>query len=391
MARTKRIFISDLHLGTQLAVSQVPPLHNYSWLDRNAKYLGRFLGQLLKRDDVAELVILGDLLDDWVIPAAFDPGHRQGSESSFAAILGAEHNRLIVTYLQSLAGSNSEIKVSYVPGNHDMALEKEFLQQHFPGIRCLGQYNPGLGVYQAGTIRAEHGHRFCLFNAPDGLSDADSYLPLGYFISRCAAQEWLNDGNGPEYMAVLAQFIKELLSADAQLPIAVLNAMAKEAGMHGNSRFRMPEGMASPSVAEIRHRFRDLMQRWNASPEHPEVDATHALLADAGALENIIWQVYGKSAKKTRIVVCGHTHSYALYAGNRYGYANLALEPDTQPPLDGYDFVYANAGAWVDQARLRTYVETHEDTDAGKHHVQVKKFTSDGKSVEMLGTYTRLE
>lgn len=390
MAGRKRIFISDLHLGTLRAVSQPPPLHDYAWLHRNARHLGRFLGQLARRGDVAELVILGDLLDDWVVPASYEPGPDPGLEGVFESILRAEQNRLVVRNLKALAGGAGGVQVSYVPGNHDMAVDRVFLETHFPGIRCLGQYQPGLGVYQAGAIRAEHGHRFCLFNAPDDLTGGEGYLPLGYYISRCEAQHCLVDGDGAEYPVLFARLIKELFSAGGDVPVAVLAAMAKEAGLHANSRFRMPAGTPSPSVAEIKARFRDLMARWNASPAHPEVDATQALLADAGALENAVWHVYGKTARKPRIVVCGHTHSYGLFAGDRHGFANLAHEPDLEPPAGGYGFLYANAGTWIDQARLRTYVETEEDPDAGRHHVRVMKFTADGTSVEMLGSYAPL-
>jgi len=386
MAGTKRIFISDLHLCSRRAVTQPPPLHDYGWLNRNARHLGRFLGQLARRDDVAELVILGDLLDDWVVPASHDPGPDPGMASSFEAIVAAEQNRLVVKNLKALAGGAGGIRVSYVPGNHDMAVAPDFLEAHFPGIRCLGQYDPGLGVYQAGGIRAEHGHRFCLFNAPDDLTGDAGYLPLGYYISRCEAQDCLIDGDGADYLAVLARVIKELFGAGGDIPVAVLAAMAKEAGLHPNSRFRMPAGTPAPSVAEVKARFRGLMARWNASPGHPEVDATQALLADAGALENAVWHVYGKTARKSRVVVCGHTHGYALFAGDRHGYVNLAHESELEPPAGGYDFVYANAGAWIDQVKLRTYVETEEDPDAGRHHVRVMKFTSDATSVEMLGT-----
>jgi hypothetical protein len=48
-----------------------------------------------------------------------------------------------------------------------MRLGKAFLESRFPGMRCIGQYNPGMGLYQAEGLRAEHGHRYCLFNAPD--------------------------------------------------------------------------------------------------------------------------------------------------------------------------------------------------------------------------------
>jgi UDP-2,3-diacylglucosamine pyrophosphatase LpxH len=387
MGRTKRIFISDLHLCTERAVSQTLPNHNYGWTRKNTKHLNRFLSSLRTRDDVAELVILGDLLDDWVLPASFDPDPGPGMASTFEAIIGARQNKAIVDNLKAMASSQNPIKVSYVPGNHDMALEKSFLEEHFPGMRCVGQYNPGLGVYQAGSIRAEHGHRFCLFNAPDDLTGTDSYLPLGYYISRCNAQEWLKDGDGAEFLSLLSHTIKKLFAEGGNLPAAVLMAIASEAGMKSGSKFKLPTGLPSPTVAQIRNRFQDLMAQWDASPNHSEVSANQALWADAGILEDIIWQEYGKPSRKPRIVVCGHTHHYALYAYKDGGKFNLGLERDRETPEEGYDFLYANSGTWVDQAPLRTYVETEEDPDQGRHHVRVLKYTATGDSIPMLASH----
>ena len=49
---------------------------------------------------------------------------------------------------------------------------------------------PGLGAYaKDDVIWAEHGHRYCLFNAPDTWSRPGGHLPLGYFITRLAASK----------------------------------------------------------------------------------------------------------------------------------------------------------------------------------------------------------
>jgi hypothetical protein len=89
-------------------------------------------------------------------------------------------------------------------------------------------------------------------------------------------------------------------------------------------------------------------------------------------------------------VVCGHTHKYALYAYKNGAKFNLALSPDQETPDGGYDFLYANAGTWVDQVSLRTYVETEVDAEQGRHHVRVMKFTADGTPVVMLESHVGL-
>jgi predicted MPP superfamily phosphohydrolase len=65
-SRNRIVFISDLHMNVGAS---------YSWLVKHTGELAEFLKNLSFRDDVAELVILGDMLDDWVCPAAEDAQH----------------------------------------------------------------------------------------------------------------------------------------------------------------------------------------------------------------------------------------------------------------------------------------------------------------------------
>ena len=101
--RNRIAFISDLHMNVDA---------NYSWLVDHANDLAQFINEVNARDDVAELVILGDLLDDWVSPVKDSP-------QVFADILSASNNAGIVAALKAVC-SNSNIKVTYVTGNHDM-------------------------------------------------------------------------------------------------------------------------------------------------------------------------------------------------------------------------------------------------------------------------------
>ena len=80
----------------------------------NISYLLNFLNDLLQSQDVAEVVILGDLFDRWVIPADQDP------LISFQEIFAK--NSEVITALQQLA---EKVILTYVPGNHDMSLPIE--------------------------------------------------------------------------------------------------------------------------------------------------------------------------------------------------------------------------------------------------------------------------
>jgi UDP-2,3-diacylglucosamine pyrophosphatase LpxH len=56
--RTKRIFISDIHLGDE--ESMTAP-HPYGWFKENIPLLAQFLEKQRTAVDVKEVVILGDL------------------------------------------------------------------------------------------------------------------------------------------------------------------------------------------------------------------------------------------------------------------------------------------------------------------------------------------
>jgi metallophosphoesterase superfamily enzyme len=107
--RNRIVFISDLHMNVDAS---------YSWLVKLTADLAEFLKSLSSRDDVAELVILGDMLDDWVCPAGEEP-------NSFGDILYDPINHDIRENLRALC-ENKDIEVTYMVGNHDMlSFEKE--------------------------------------------------------------------------------------------------------------------------------------------------------------------------------------------------------------------------------------------------------------------------
>ena len=91
-------------------------------------------------------------------------------------------------------------KLIYVPGNHDMAMSrdqlapvKDYMVQTFPGIdfRC----DTDLPLGEDGPLIAEHSNRYCLFNAPDVWTNLDSFLPLGYSVTRCVAYQASKTGS----------------------------------------------------------------------------------------------------------------------------------------------------------------------------------------------------
>nr|WP_311135741.1 metallophosphoesterase [Acetobacterium fimetarium] len=103
--------ISDLHLGLDDSFSETV---------KNKAYIVSFLNQLTA-SDVDELVIDGDLLDEWFIPT----GNSQPADLQEFFTKDADNNRTVIDAIKSVMKSG--IKVTYIPGNHDMLLNQAIL------------------------------------------------------------------------------------------------------------------------------------------------------------------------------------------------------------------------------------------------------------------------
>ncbi len=345
--RNTLIFISDLHMNVNA---------NYSWLVDHADDLAQFLNEVNARDDVAELVILGDLLDDWVSPV-------KNSPQAFADILAASNNAGIVAALNAVCG-NPNIEVTYVTGNHDMlSFENQnqaIIANAFPGMNIVSE-SPGLGAYtKDDVIWAEHGHRYCLFNAPDTWSRPGSHLPMGYFISRLAASKAASTGQVVTTPDLLDIFVKSPSERDKYLKqphrsrkrngkagdifddaviIAVFNAIAAWSGNGPLDQFIMNylDGYTTnPSVEDVAFTYDTIFSDWTTRQNR--VSQVEAVWDDLGSLSsaaNLIFEMpdslKDKYPFKPRIILFGHTHEAAF-----------------EYHVSDVDTIYANTGTWID-------------------------------------------
>lgn len=167
--RYKFFFISDLHLNIQDATD-----HGYASL-KNYEYLLSFLTNLKQNTVAAELVILGDFLDNWIYPYYSIP---DPPDVHFANVIDAPVNQNVVKAINAIA-DDKKIKVTYVRGNHDMQLSKAVFNKYFPNVNFVdsksGLYSPGGDK----NIICEHGHRYDFMCAPiePPLSSSDTMLP----------------------------------------------------------------------------------------------------------------------------------------------------------------------------------------------------------------------
>ncbi len=118
--RTNIVCISDVHMGEERAVDR-----GYSWFVENADALQDFVEKVQEDETVRELVILGDLFDEWLIPFDTKPFDGTVSDSSeyFHAVRNAPTNASIFDTLAEIAGGG-KIHLVYVRGNHDMLMDQ---------------------------------------------------------------------------------------------------------------------------------------------------------------------------------------------------------------------------------------------------------------------------
>ena len=303
--RNKRIFISDVHLSDERSMGGPYP---YGWLNKNIPRLSRFLDDQLQAPEVKEVVILGDLFDNWIIPAAYDP------LADFDRIVSNRVNKPVIDRLIDLAGS-PDVKLAYVPGNHDMAQNgaglsdlKQFMAATFPGIRYFCENKVPLAAYTVGTLTAEHGNRYCLFNAPDLRTDPKTYLPLGYFISRMITSKVATQGSHQNPHAIFFKWLKKLLNQSGLLG-AMIEAIASDAGLSLTSTVKVGISGLPPTmtVKEIRDRYLSLILDWNREPGKVEVGT--AIVSDLENLSFAAGSIYFlQRDSKFNIVIFGHTH-----------------------------------------------------------------------------------
>jgi UDP-2,3-diacylglucosamine pyrophosphatase LpxH len=347
--RNKIVFLSDMHMNVD---------GNYSWLVDHTDDLANFLTDVENRDDVAEVVILGDLVDQWVAPVKNTP-------NTFADVLAASNNATIVAALKKLC-ANPDFKVTYVAGNHDMLSfeeqNKEILMTTFPGLQVISD-SPGMGAYTKNeVIWAEHGHRYTMFNAPDTWSHPGSHLPLGYFISRLAATKSAASGQVITTPDMLDRFIKaptkipRRVKGKASDPkevfsdafvIGVFNAIALWCEVWPWDKFTMNNTdsfSTDPWVLNLSFVYDEIYGKWPARQNR--VSQVEAVWDDIGHLSgaaNLLFEMPAYLRDKypftPRIIVFGHTHQAAF-----------------QYHSGEVDTIYVNSGTWIDSKPM-TWVE----------------------------------
>ena len=164
--RSQIVITSDIYLGADIT---------YAEINQNRAALVDFLVQVENSPTVAELVINGDLLDEWFVPATTDT-YVGKDQADFVRRI-ASTNSEVFEVLNRIT-QNGQIKVTYVPGNHDLGITADNVDSILPGVNQARDDVQGLGTYHPEGypgIAIEHGHRYNFFCAPDSLSNSDCW------------------------------------------------------------------------------------------------------------------------------------------------------------------------------------------------------------------------
>ena len=391
--RTKLVIVSDIHIGGPRATAG-----NYNWFKDNISEFNKFLEHIRTSKQVKELIIAGDLFDEWIMPNDVKPfvGSVTNSDEFFQSVAAAfPMKSKVIDKLNEIANAG-EIKLIYIPGNHDMLMNESTMKTIFPNAIWKGTKNTngddsGTGYYSpADGVSIEHGHLYDFFNAPDPITQTGSLLPPGYFVSRLFATKHQDQraqnlassaGNIFFYGAWELVLLKIFKTIEPDIPPIIT-------GIDGYTK--------DYTYNEARDIYYDagIGDNWQSRQEINKVYSPESeiasLLAGAGVfiwgdLEYAAWKQYFVP-ERAKIVVFGHTHM-AMLKG--YNVSNKAIisEPVSRPRKDilgPTKKIYANSGTWVNKQLLsqgystRTYVVINtKQTDSALMTVTLYQYNPD--------------
>ncbi len=352
--RNMIVVISDVHLGADL---------DYAECNDNLSSLEKLLKQIKAAQNVKELVIAGDLIDEWFVPATTDT--YQGKDQADFVQRIATSNKGVIDAINSIIHEGN-ILVTYVPGNHDLTITAANIESILPGINQARDAVQGLGTYSPvdfTKMAVEHGHRYNFFCAPDPLSNQDiapgTIMPPGYFYTRiaalCVKQGIPSPGDitpvvspnisGGESQDLLFRYWQLWYTTANLYPITnkfdediIVTNVNGFSGLYSVNDLipyqSSPDGFIDVNI------FNGIQENWEARQTLNNV-AIHTVTSrsidsvDSNTETDYqaILQYFMNPASDKRIVVFGHTHEPKIVASYN---------------TDNQKCIYVNSGTWID-------------------------------------------
>ena len=387
--RNMIVIISDIHLGADLT---------YAECNKNLGALEKLLGKIRIAPNVRELVIAGDLLDEWFVPATVNT--YQGKDQADFVQRIATTNKGVIDAFNSIV-QEGKILVTYVPGNHDLTITAENVNRILPGINQARDNEQGLGTYypkDLPLLAIEHGHRYNFFCAPDPISNKDvapgSIMPPGYFFTRMAAlhviqkcktagdtmQVVTQNASGDESQNLLFVYRKVWEWAISYLPIEnklddkiiVTNIDGFTSTYSVNDL--LPYQMNVGGFIDV-NIYKGIQDSWN---ERQTINHVSVKIPTAQAIANATKasesdnqakiQYFLNPSSNKRIVIFGHTHDAKIISSENY---------------KGQKSIYANSGTWIDHndvaATNMNFVVVTPQNAAASSQTLVKVYNFEGE------------
>lgn len=350
--RNMIVVISDMHLGADVA---------YTECKNNRGPLVKILQQIKAAPNVKELVIAGDLIDEWFVPATVDTYAGNG-QSGFVQRVAVANSEVFASLNQII--QEKKILVTYVPGNHDLDITPASVDLILPGINQARDAR-GVGTYIPTSIpllAIEHGNRYNFACSPDPISNKDSVpgsiLPFGYFLTRIGELHFIQqctvagdtlpiitqDTAGGvsqtlafyywESMWGFLQYIPIFNKSSEKIIVTNINGFTKTYSINDILPYQLiPGGFIDMNL------FRGVQDNWEERQTINNV-AVHIPTALAIKNQNNVdgidslanTEYFSNPNSNKRIVVFGHTHVAKII-------------PFTN---NGIKSIYANSGTWID-------------------------------------------
>lgn len=282
--RTKRYFISDIHLGLGKSTD---------WYQKSEHegHLVAALEHVTAEPAAKDLVLLGDIFDTWMSDLGTAP-------PTTKQIIEADHDPVWKALGKAC---NAVENVFYLNGNHDMHTgeeDLELLQKRTGASKPIHR----VAAYQAGLLYAEHGSRFAMFNATDRMHDPHEGLPLGYYVTRMLAGS--RSYTSPKALLGYVDDLLEAAVTTRTLSQSLIEALMEEQELKPDNVFVVSPPRRSLTIGEVQQRYSALFDRWVE-----KFGYYYAIQAIRGEMNSLGWfadRLCGKRGYK--LVVFGHTH-----------------------------------------------------------------------------------
>ncbi|MFA6255968.1 MAG: metallophosphoesterase [Candidatus Absconditabacterales bacterium] len=386
--RNMLVVMSDIHLGAN---------SSYAEIKANLIPLQNILQQIEASPNVKELVLNGDIFDEWFVPANVDT--YQGKDQADFMQRIAATNSGVINILNAVI-QDKKIIVTYIPGNHDLTITEKNIDSILPGIHQARDKQQGLGTYiptDYPKTAIEHGHRYDFFCAPDPISNQDiapgTILPPGYFYTRIAVLHVIQN---PITTGDIPPNITQNISGDTNQKVAFLywniwnralntypiaNKFDEKIivtnldGFTGNYAINdilpyqtISDGTISMKLYSGIQDTWDQRQLLNNVAIHTPVMQAITNAGNGRALDDEAKnQYFLNPASDKRIIVFGHSHQPKII---------------TSQNTSGEKSIYANDGTWIDHNPLgsgRTFIViTPQDTNpSSQTFVRLYNFEND--------------